>query len=152
MEITSWNSFLFAGKWAFIGLIYFTLFVVLIAVRREMSQRIESKTPGESNALGRLKVLQAGSDASKRLGALLALKPDTRLGAAADNDLVLGDRYVSGHHARLYWDGATWWLEDLGSTNGTRLNDESLPPHTPAPVASGAILQIGDMTFELLVS
>lgn len=37
-------------------------------------------------------------------------------------DLVLGDLSVSRLHARLERDGTGWLLEDLGSTNGTRLN------------------------------
>lgn len=37
-------------------------------------------------------------------------------------DLVLTDLTVSRRHARLERDGAGWRLEDLGSTNGTRLN------------------------------
>jgi pSer/pThr/pTyr-binding forkhead associated (FHA) protein len=44
---------------------------------------------------------------------------DVRLGRATDNDVQFPDRSVSRHHCRMRRDGADWWIEDLGSTNGT---------------------------------
>ena len=53
-------------------------------------------------------------------------------------DLVLDEPTVSGHHCRLtrFEDGYT--LEDLGSTNGTFVDDVRLPPRRPMRVAQGA--------------
>lgn len=46
-----------------------------------------------------------------------------RIGREADNDVVIKDESVSRHHAVLERDGRSlWWLEDLGSNNGTRVN------------------------------
>jgi len=36
------------------------------------------------------------------------------------------DEYISHRHARLYFDGNDYWIEDLGSTNGTWVNGEIL--------------------------
>lgn len=44
---------------------------------------------------------------------------DVRLGRATDNDVQFPDRSVSRHHCRIRRDGGEWWIEDLGSTNGT---------------------------------
>jgi pSer/pThr/pTyr-binding forkhead associated (FHA) protein len=44
---------------------------------------------------------------------------DVRLGRATDNDVQFPDRSVSRHHCRIRRDGENWWIEDLGSTNGT---------------------------------
>jgi ABC-type multidrug transport system ATPase subunit/pSer/pThr/pTyr-binding forkhead associated (FHA) protein len=41
------------------------------------------------------------------------------IGRDADNGLALPDPRVSRHHARLSWSAGAWWLEDLGSANGT---------------------------------
>lgn len=41
------------------------------------------------------------------------------IGRAPDNDLILRDPDVSGHHALLYWEAGELWVRDLGSTNGT---------------------------------
>jgi hypothetical protein len=51
------------------------------------------------------------------------LRSVTTIGRAQDNAIALASEFVSGHHAvlRLQKDG--WWLQDLGSTNGTWVND-----------------------------
>ena len=71
------------------------------------------------------------------------------LGRAASNTVVLDDEFVSSHHARIYKDPASgqWAIEDLGSTNGTIVNQQRLnmpmllPPRMP--------VRIGATTFEL---
>lgn len=44
------------------------------------------------------------------------------LGRKPDNDIVLDNPAVSGHHCRMYESGGTWFVEDLNSTNGTFVN------------------------------
>jgi hypothetical protein len=144
-----WSILLFASKWVFIALVYFVLFMLLVTVRREMGQRIGASQP-QSAAVGQLKIVQPGTDPRARAGAVLDLGPDTSLGAAPDNHVILGDRFISGHHARLRWDGSQWWLEDLGSRNGTLLDGRSLPPYRPEAIWPGASVQLGDMVFQLL--
>ncbi|MBI1381239.1 MAG: FHA domain-containing protein [Planctomycetaceae bacterium] len=48
------------------------------------------------------------------------------VGRRPENDLVLADPSVSGRHAALKWDRGQVWLEDLGSTNGTKLAGRSV--------------------------
>ena len=48
------------------------------------------------------------------------------LGRAQEATLVLEDDYASGRHARLFPQGSRWFIEDLGSTNGTYLADQQL--------------------------
>ena len=50
----------------------------------------------------------------------------TRLGRSPDNDVILRDPATSGHHARLERRGQEFWVVDLGSTNGTFVNGESI--------------------------
>jgi pSer/pThr/pTyr-binding forkhead associated (FHA) protein len=47
---------------------------------------------------------------------------DTVLGRRADCDIKLGHPQVSGRHARVFWDGEAYAVEDLGSSNHTYLN------------------------------
>lgn len=149
MDLFSLNTLLFAFKWVFAGLIYFALIVVVIAVRREMRLRLGAGQPLPSSAPGRLIVLDPGGAAGIRAGSAIPLRSENRLGAETDNDIVLNDGFVSGHHARLRWDGAEWWLEDLGSVNGTFVNRRQCRPYKPEPIPTGAALQLGEMKFEL---
>ena len=145
-----WSIFLFILKWIFLGLVYLVLILLLVGVTREMRMRLPAPPPPNSVSYGRLRVIQPGSDPKFHPGALLSLQPDTRIGTQRDNNLLVRDQFVSGHHARLRWDGATWWIEDLNSTNGTFVNQQRIVPGASQPVPGGAVVQVGDMTFEMV--
>ena len=69
------------------------------------------------------------------------------LGRADDSTLVLTDDYASSRHARLVPSEGSWLVEDLGSTNGTYLNNAKVVRPTPVPV--GAPIRIGKTVLEL---
>jgi hypothetical protein len=69
------------------------------------------------------------------------------LGRAQESTLVLDDDYASGRHARLFPQGSRWFIEDLGSTNGTYLADTQLT--RAAPVDPGVPVRIGKTVIEL---
>jgi hypothetical protein len=149
MDLFSIQTVLLAGKWLFVGLVYFVLLVVLVGVRREMAQHVRGGQALASAAVGRLVVVQPGSDSGVRPGTMWHLKTSNTLGADEASDVVLGDEMVSGQHARLRWDGASWWLEDAGSTNGTLVNGQRLMPLLPQRVPVGSRLELGAMVLEL---
>lgn len=69
------------------------------------------------------------------------------IGRAEDSTLVLDDDYASTRHARLTQQGQEYFLEDLGSTNGTYL--DRIRVTTPTPVAIGVPIRIGRTVIEL---
>ena len=69
------------------------------------------------------------------------------IGRAPEATVVLDDDFVSSHHARLMPRGAQWLVEDLGSTNGTWVNDSKVG--APVIVAPGATVRIGRTSMEL---
>ncbi|WP_333618841.1 FHA domain-containing protein FhaB/FipA [Dietzia sp.] len=69
------------------------------------------------------------------------------LGRAPNSTLVIDDDYASNQHARLVPHGSEWFLEDLGSTNGTFLDRTKVT--TPVRVPAGTPVRIGTTTIEL---
>jgi pSer/pThr/pTyr-binding forkhead associated (FHA) protein len=63
-----------------------------------------------------------------------------------DVEIVLEDPFASTRHARIERQGGAVVLEDLGSTNGTYLNEELLTG--PQPLHRGDRVRIGDSVFE----
>ncbi|MFO7697876.1 MAG: phage tail protein I [Anaerolineae bacterium] len=68
-------------------------------------------------------------------------------------DLVLPHAWVSRAHARIYCDREPYRVEDLGSSNGTLLNDLPLAPNEPRPLKPGDVIAIGPfrLTLEALL-
>jgi pSer/pThr/pTyr-binding forkhead associated (FHA) protein len=71
------------------------------------------------------------------------------MGRAADTAVVLEDSKVSRHHARIEWVDAQPHLIDLGSANGSAVNDAAITPHVQHPVQYGDRIVIGD--FQLVL-
>ena len=78
---------------------------------------------------------------------LLAL---STIGRGSDNDITLNDTFVSAEHARLSWNGRGWVIEDLGSTNGTRVNGKSI--RRAAAVKAGDTLEFGRVKLKLVAA
>jgi len=70
------------------------------------------------------------------------LHNEVTLGRDPACDLFLNDNAVSARHARFSYHHGQWWAEDLGSTNGTRLNQIDLT--TPTVITSGDQVECGD--------
>ena len=68
------------------------------------------------------------------------------IGRNPESALVLDDDFASGRHARLFQRDGGWWVEDLGSTNGSFLGGARLT--TAQPVTLGSILRIGRTVLE----
>ncbi|CAB4881964.1 unannotated protein [freshwater metagenome] len=67
------------------------------------------------------------------------------LGRGEQAEIRLEDPFASGRHARLTRQGGLVVLEDLGSTNGTYLNEERVTG--PQPLHQGDRVRIGDSEF-----
>jgi hypothetical protein len=80
-----------------------------------------------------------------RAGAVYDLSNGALLGRSAEADIVLEDSFSSSRHARLFAQGDAIVLEDLGSTNGTYLNEE--PLSGPQPLHDGDRVKIGSSEF-----
>ena len=69
------------------------------------------------------------------------------IGRADDSTLVLTDDFASSRHARLTNRGGQWYVEDLGSTNGTYLDQQRV--QGPLLVQPSQPIRIGQTALEL---
>ncbi|MBO9568052.1 MAG: FHA domain-containing protein [Cellulomonas iranensis] len=69
------------------------------------------------------------------------------IGRAPSCTLVLDDDYSSSRHARIFPQGDQWFVEDLGSTNGTFVGEQKV--EQPTPVPTGTAVRIGQSLLEL---
>lgn len=70
------------------------------------------------------------------------------IGSGKDADIRLGDNTaISRKHARLFVSNGDYYIEDLGSTNGTCVNGETLSPHVPCLIRDMAHIKISNETF-----
>jgi predicted component of type VI protein secretion system len=78
-------------------------------------------------------------------------KNELFVGRDSSNDIVINDAEVSRRHARLFLQGTSYMLEDLGSTNGSFINGQRLVG--PTAVRPGEIITLGErinLVFESL--
>ncbi|SFK48224.1 FHA domain-containing protein [Cellulomonas sp. KH9] len=69
------------------------------------------------------------------------------VGRAPSCTLVLDDDYSSSRHARIFPQGDRWFVEDLGSTNGTFVGESRV--EQPTPVPTGTPIRVGQSLLEL---
>lgn len=85
--------------------------------------------------------------AGHRTGVAYDLSEPVTLGRG-DVEIRLEDPFASSHHARIWREGRVVVIEDLGSTNGTYLNET--PLEGPTPLHDGDRIRIGDSEFSYL--
>jgi pSer/pThr/pTyr-binding forkhead associated (FHA) protein len=82
------------------------------------------------------------SGTSVRLG-----ETPVTMGRSQESTIVLDDDYVSSRHARIFSRDGQWYVEDMGSTNGTYLDRTKVT--NPTPVKIGVPIRVGKTTVEL---
>lgn len=75
---------------------------------------------------------------------------EVTIGRESSCDCQLDDETVSSYHARLKYHHNQWWLDDLGSTNGTLINEQLLS--TPIVVISGDEIKCGNHNLLVEIS
>ena len=153
-----------ALKFGFVAVLYLFVLWVSRSARRDLrrddtvvADRVEP-IPIGADATGMYSASAPPVDVAHRSPQLVVERaPGHEAGMIydIDGDLVLGrgdraeirleDPFASSRHARIFEQGNAVVIEDLGSTNGTYLNEEVL--QTPRPLHPGDRVRIGDSEF-----
>ena len=127
------------------------------SIAKELDQHLGG-TSGEAEAdlraaareptaeLGRL-VVVASPSGEPAAGSAFSLDAITSLGRDVNNSIVIEDEFVSANHAALTYRGRAWYVEDIGSTNGTFVNGSQVDGLSP--IAFGDEVQIGQVRLRL---
>lgn len=134
------------GKVVLLGAMYLLLAVVVWMEARELAhattRRISPVAPVRGRRIPVKLVLVEGVGPQT----VDLVPPETLIGRDASCHLTIPDSSVSHRHARIYHSDGEWYVEDLGSTNGTFVNDR---PLTRAVVLrTGDTVAIGRSTLE----
>jgi hypothetical protein len=148
---------LFALRLLAVAVLYAFLLVTIYVIWRDLRSaghaqlqdtRVFTSADHSATPGGWLRVI--GGVAPLQPGDAFVLQASTTLGRSPDNHIILPDTYVSSYHARLDRRDGEWWLTDLGSRNGTRLND--VPLTKPVPLADGDVIGIGRVELKLEIA
>jgi len=126
----------------FLALLYWFLWSVVRVLLGDL--RAAAREPVAE--LGRLIIL-ASPSGEPPVGVVFGLEAVNTLGRDVNNSIVLDDEFVSAQHAALTFRGKAWYVEDLGSTNGTYVNGE--PATDVWPLTYGDEIQIGQVRLRL---
>jgi pSer/pThr/pTyr-binding forkhead associated (FHA) protein len=77
----------------------------------------------------------------------MRLDASSVIGRAPECEIRLDDAYISQQHARIFGKNGSWYVEDLGSTNGTYVNEQRLA--SPAMLQPGDRIRVGTTVLEL---
>jgi hypothetical protein len=122
-----------------------TLYLFLALVVRAQLRDIRAASRDPAGALGRLVVIASAN--LPAVGSVFLLDAVTTLGRDLGSSVVLDDAFASARHAILTFRGRGWYVEDLGSTNGTLVN--GVPVAGALQLGFGDELQIGETRMRL---
>ena len=101
--------------------------------------------PPEAVAAGETFAAKLSFESGPFAGRIIALPLQmVTVGRAPDNDVVVADPATSGRHGRIEVRGDSFWISDLGSTNGTLVNGE---PVIEKQLSDGDLIAIGQNTI-----
>lgn len=143
-------------RFGFLILLWLFVYAIIRAMRSDLAAAGGTRMPlrsgraerkqrsGRTRGTARYLVVTAGALANTRI--TLGTQP-VLIGRADDSTLVLTDDYASERHARLSPRGDDWYVEDLGSTNGTYLDRTKVTTAVRAPINTP--IRVGKTVIEL---
>jgi len=131
----------------FIILLYALILSALKIMNKDVKSGGRRKQSSEKKSFG-LEVVEVTENTSLKRGTVIPIRISVTLGRKEDNSVVLADQHVSGNHARLIIKNNILFIEDLGSTNGTYVNDKRIVGKVK--LFGNDYIKIGSTSFKVL--
>ncbi|MDO9545629.1 MAG: FHA domain-containing protein [Pelolinea sp.] len=120
--------------------LYICLGLIIFILWRDLF-KIKNSSDIQSSAILTIKNLKSGESDDFSISEIFIGRSDLAHIQLQDDDTV------SNMHARIFYKGKNWWLEDLQSTNGTLINED--PIVTPIIITSGDQISCGKTIIEI---
>ncbi len=131
-----------------VAVLYFFLFQLLLVLWRDLRPQSAASPPPQAATGPALDVIDpAGS--GKAAAETIPLQTITSLGRGPQNTIVLNDISISADHALISYRLGQWWVEDVGSRNGTYLNDVRIDQ--PTVIHGSDVVRVGMVSLGVRV-
>ncbi|MDU2373611.1 Uncharacterized conserved protein, contains FHA domain [Peptoniphilus harei] len=131
-------------RYVFIILIYLFIFSIL----RLMYLDVKSITSGGGSLDDAyLKVVNRLDSLNFKMQEYYVIDGDISLGRSSKNDVVIKDKFVSKNHLLIRVKNQRYYLEDLGSANGTFLNGVKIDPNELIELQNNDKIGVGFIQF-----
>ena len=131
-------------RYVFIILIYLFIFSIL----RLMYLDVKSITSGGGSLdEAYLKVVNRLDSLNFKMQEYYVIEGDISLGRSSKNDVVIKDKFVSKNHLLIREKNQRYYLEDLGSANGTFLNGVKIDPNELIELQNNDKIGVGCIQF-----
>ncbi|HIC99132.1 MAG TPA: FHA domain-containing protein [Pyrodictiaceae archaeon] len=116
---------------------------------------VEETKPAEKPPKAKLLIVQTPVAELKGKGydLLFELFPTITVGRSPENVVCIPDPYISRFHAKIVYEDGKFYIEDVGSTNGTYIYRqdksvfEKIEPNTRTEIENGALIRLGLTTI-----
>lgn len=128
------------------------LAIVLYVFLWRVMQTLWQELKGQGNLLASQKKPGIHVDAKTEGGREFKFhfwQSEILIGRGSNCDISLPDETLSASHARISFHHGQWWLEDLGSTNGTFINKDRII--VPTVIITGDQFKCGNTLFTLRI-
>ena len=131
-----------------VAVLYFFLFQLLLVLWRDLRPQ-SAPSPAPQPVTGPALDVIDPAGSGRAAGETIPLQTINSLGRGPQNTIVVNGISVSADHALVSYRLGQWWVEDVGSRNGTYLNDVRIDQ--PTVIHGGDVIRVGMVSLGVSV-
>jgi hypothetical protein len=148
LNVSEWSDILYqVARFGFATALLFFLYLVMRSTVSESAPESAPEVGAAEPALAYLTVIDPAASGLAP-GSTIAVHGRAVLGRGGEAQIRLPDPSVSARHALISFSHGGWWIEDLGSRNGTVIDGETIASETK--LQPGNVLQFGAMNLRFV--